>query len=205
MFCIVCGKEAKVGNFCEDCFLQRMDLFDIEDFSMQICDCGSYFDRGWQKAKSIDDAINERIEKKIKTDNKILETNISFKIVGNRVLATVRCKGFIKPCKRKKIVEKNILILLKRRKCDNCIKLSGGYSEAILQIRGENKDRIMRSINLPLCTVEKTKDGYDVKFIRRSDARNVLKQLKGFEIKKSFKFIGMKKGRKILKDYYSIR
>ncbi|MFH0832561.1 MAG: NMD3-related protein [Candidatus Aenigmatarchaeota archaeon] len=207
MFCIVCGKNAVVGNFCEDCFLKRERLFDVDDFSISTCDCGSYYYKGWQKSnKGLYDLLADLIEKRVKTKNKIIKKNVSFKHVGNKIFAKIVCNGMIKPCKKTKEEERDIVIILNKQKCDDCVKLLGRYSEAILQIRGDKKERILNILNLPkYATVEKTKNGYDVVFVKRSDSKNAINQLVDFDITKSFKFIGVKRGRRIIKDYYAVR
>lgn len=209
MFCIKCGKKAVIGNFCEDCFLEKERLFDIEDFTLDICDCGSYYDKTWQKPKEIADIIKEQIEKRVKTKNRIVEKRISLKRFGNRISALIKCSGLISPCKKIKEEEKRIMITLKKRKCNQCIKLSGGYYEAVFQIR-EDYDKIFDQIknHLPkTATIEKIKHGYDIRFLRKSDAAKVSRIIKnlGYEIKKSFKFVATKKDKKLYRNYYSVR
>jgi NMD protein affecting ribosome stability and mRNA decay len=207
MLCIKCGREAVIGNFCENCFLEKEKLFDIEDFTIAICDCGSYYDEIWQKPRATDEIIRCLIEKKIKTKNKITGKKILLKKVGNRVFASVVCSGFISPCKKSKEEEKRISILIKIKKCDQCVKLIGGYYEAVLQIRGDY-DNIFDKIKCHLpktARIGKIKHGYDIRFLRKSDAAKVSRKLIEFEIKKSFKFVTTKKGKKLYRNYYSVR
>ena len=207
MFCIKCGKEAVIGNFCKNCYLEREELFDVKDFSLTICDCGSYYDKVWKKPKEIDDIIKEQIENRIKTKNRIVDKKILLKKFGNRVSASVRCSGIIYSHRKKE--EKRINIIIKKRKCDICTKLLGRYYEAVLQIRGDY-DKIFGRIKKYLpktARVEKIKHGYDIRFLKKSDAAKISKILKnsGYEIKKSFKFVGTKKGRKLYRNYYSVK
>ena len=205
MFCIKCGKRAVIGNFCRNCFLAKEELFKIKDFSLPICDCGSYYDKIWQKPKDIDDIIRDQIKQRIRTKNKITKDEIKIKKFGNKISATVICSGIIHS--HKKNEEKRIIIILKRRKCDLCVKLLGGYYEAVLQIRGDyNKIFDKAKKYLPeTARIEKTKHGYDIRFLKKSDAAKIAKLLKNYKIKKSFKFVATKKGKKLYRNYYSVR
>ena len=210
MFCVRCGKKAAIGNFCEDCFLEREKLFDIENFTLAVCDCGSYYDKVWKEPREIDDIIKQQIEKRIKTKNRIADKKISLKEIGNRVSALIVCSGLISPCKKVKKEKKRIMIILKKKKCDLCIKLLGRYYEAVLHIRG-NYEKIFDKIKKQLpktARIEKIKHGYDIRFLKKADAAKIsktIKNLNSYEIKKSFKFVSTKKGKKLYRNYYSVR
>lgn len=201
--CIKCGKAAEIDNLCKECFLQQ-PLFEVEDFHLLVCgNCGSYYDREWHKES--DEGIKEMIGSRIKTPNKIIKKNMSLKRVGNRILADVLCTGSIKG--RKKSERRSVIITTKRKMCDNCVKLSGGYYEAVLQARGENADSIAEKISGMLAAsivrMEKVKNGYDIKIMDKGQASKVINL--GYDVKKTFKLVGEKKGKKLIRDCYSIR
>ncbi len=202
MFCIKCGKEAVAGNFCKKCFLDSNRLFAIRDFTTRVCqNCG----------KLEEGPIEEQIKKKIETKNRITYVDIKSRQSGNRINADVACEGFIHPLKS--LVKENhkILITLKKTKCTQCVELSGGYYEAVLQVRGEQQERIMRKLekmvdNENISRVIKLKEGYDVRLIKKSSAPKIARFLREyFTIKESYKLVGEKKGKRLYRNYYAVR
>ncbi|MEM7819568.1 MAG: NMD3-related protein [Candidatus Aenigmatarchaeota archaeon] len=205
MFCIRCGKKATIKTFCEDCFLEKEKLFDIGNYELKFCNmCKSIFDND----KKID--IKESIKNRIKSNNKIKEINIKTKTVGNRIYASIICLGYIRPCKKMKKEEKKILVILRNMLCQTCKKLSGSYYEAVFQVRDE-PEKIMNKIkeisdNIIVSGIEKTKNGYNIKFIDKKQAANLANRLrKYFSVKETYKLIGEKKGEKLYRNYYAIR
>jgi len=211
MFCIKCGKKAEIGNFCRKCFLERKELFKIKDFHLMVCDCGSYYDKSWVKSDlDIKDLVKKMIGEKIVTDNKIVNKKISLKRVGNKYIATVHCTGFISNIRKQET--KKVVVTIKKRKCDVCSKIAGGYHEAVLQIRGEKKEMILSKLKLEkpfieaVVKIERVKNGYDIKMLDKKIARKITRKFgKKFKVKKSQKLITLKKDRRIYRDYYSIR
>lgn len=206
MFCIKCGKDAKVGNFCERCFLESNELFDIDNSELYFCrGCSGYFLKN--EKVNIDDVV----KKGIKSENRIKKIQIKKKKIGNKIYVTVICSGYIKPCKKLKEEAKKILINIKKRMCDTCIKLSGGYYEAMIQVRGDNREKIFNIIKklsskALISSIEKAKLGYDIKFVSKKDATKIANQMrKKFSVKDTYKLVGEKKGKKLYRNFYVIR
>ena len=207
--CVKCGMEAKIVNLCNDCFLSSRQLFSIENFEINVCrDCGFCKDGCIEKGKE-EEGLKKIIRERIKTSNSIQKTKIILKHFGNKCSAVITCYGYINPCKQIKKETREATIKITARKCDTCSKLSGGYYEAVVQVRGDDKEEILKKIKTfvskdkPVITsIEKTKYGYDLKFIRKSAAARVAKQ---FGVaKKSYKFVATKKGKKIYRNYYLV-
>ncbi len=205
--CIKCGKAARTDNLCEKCFLQRSFL-EIENFRLILCSsCSSYYENGWHSfaENDHDDMIKGQIANRIKSDEKIIIKDIFLKTIGNRIIADVSC-SFVKFGKRN-IARKEVIIIVKKQKCDKCVKLSGGYYEAILQIRGGEADNILNKVNKILSeaitSINKVKNGYDIKIMDKGEASKVMGL--GRDIKKTYKLVGEKKGKRLIRDCYSIR
>jgi len=201
MFCIKCGGPAVAGNFCEKCFLDREHLFEVENFTSSFCpDCKRY-----------EPEIKRGIMQSIKTNNKIKNCSISEKHVGNRIYAKITCIGTINPLKKPVRQEKTILITVHKRKCENCIKISGGYYEAVLQVRGKNKERILRKIEKfvkkgDVANIIHLKEGMDIRLVNKNSASKLIKIFRDyFDVKESYKLVGEKKGKKLHRNYYAIR
>lgn len=199
MFCIVCGKNAEIDNFCKKHYMERIKLFEIKDFSIYACqDCG--------KGEPDDDYI----KKQIKWNFKAKEVDIHKKIVGNRIIATITATGKIGHGLEKK-EKRYVKITMHKRKCDLCIKKSGGYFESVFQIRGKDKDEILGIIEKlsntdDISSINLVKPGYDVKFISKKKAATLAKTLKrNFSVTGSYKLIGQKKDKKLYRSFYAVR
>lgn len=200
--CIICGSPVFQENLCEDCFVKRHELFEVPlTIKLKHCsNCGSFYDSRWVK-----DSVENIIKSKIKPRGRIAKIYIDI----SRNHAVVICTGYITPSRKLKKESKKISLLMESRKCDNCIKLLSGYYQAVVQIRGPRKDKILKymmSFAKPEEIIaEKSKDGYDIKFIDKKRAEQTAAILKGFEIKKSYKLVTEKKGKKLYRNFYAIR
>ncbi|MBI4018247.1 MAG: hypothetical protein HY368_01435 [Candidatus Aenigmarchaeota archaeon] len=200
--CIICGSPAFVSNYCEKCYLKGQILFQVpEKIQVKLCtNCGSYYDRGWKR-----EDLEGILLGKLETKNHVARKEVKV-MQGHAVFSG---SGRIKPSRR--IVEetKKVPLLIERRKCEDCIKLLSGYYQAIFQIRGSMSEEIFGKVASAVGDGEimpaKAKNGYDVKFIDKKRASSVAGLLKGFAIRKTYKLITEKKGKKLYRDYYSIR
>ena len=202
MFCIKCGKNAVAGNFCKECFLKSARLFELKDFTMHKCHgCGNF--------KEV--SVKGQVEREIKTKNKLTSIDVKTKKTGNRLAATVTCSGFIPPLKSAVTEEKKVNITVKKFMCKKCVEISGGYYEAVIQVRGEKKDSLMNKLHrmLPknaVTTVIPLKEGYDVRIRKKGFASTAVSYLRNrFEVKESYKLVGEKKGKKIYRNFYAVR
>lgn len=203
MFCIKCGKPAVAENFCETCFLERNRLFEIENFRLVVCSvCGSYysFEKGWHTG-----TVENEIIRRIKTKNRIIRRDVALRNAGN-IFANITLTGVIKPLKKPKTETVTVEIILRKQKCDNCIKISGGYYEAMIQVRGTDKERILGKIGTNgVLSVEERDKGYNVKFIKKQDAKRVATGLESeYTVKGTFKLVGEKKGKRLFRSFYAI-
>lgn len=202
MFCVKCGLPAAAENLCERHFLERNNLFEIDSFSADFCRQCQNFHKG---------PVEEQIRNAIRTKHKITGCDIRTKRVGNRLLVSVACSGYIRPLKNRTTEKKNSIVLIRNKKCGNCIKVSGGYYEAVLQARGERLERIMNKMGffLPseaVVSISKLKEGYDVRIMDKKIAAKAATRLgEYFDIKTSYKLVGEKKGKKLYRNFYAIR
>lgn len=102
--------------------------------------------------------------------------------------------------------------------CTNCGRITGGYYEARIQLRGHLDGMIIESVHLMLDKMreknrmafyreETAKGGIDFLIGDRKAAKQIAKQLeyKGAEVKVSFQLFGRKDGVDIKRMTYSIR
>lgn len=204
MFCIKCGVNAIKDNYCKEHFLEKHNLFSINNIKIKLCECGAFYHKNWSRG----DFVHIILPKEIKSDYEIAKISLRSKLVGNRVYVDVECSGKIKGILKKET--KHAIIFLKKQKCDRCVKLSGNYYEAVIQIRGSNSDKllnIMKNFSDAVSSVQEVHGGYDVKFIQKSPALTAVKilQEQGYSIIKSYKHAATKKGMMLYRNYYSVR
>lgn len=188
-----------MDNFCAEHFIESRTLFGLKDFTYIYCqECG------------LDEKdLLHKIEGSIKSEHKILDAKISKKTVGNKVHVTVTARGKIKGLV--KTESHNMLVILRKRMCDMHVKISGGYYEAMIQIRGTEKEAILKKVRqiVPekaLSNIEALKEGYNVKIMRKSNAAAAAKILRErFSVKESYKVGGSKKGQMVYRNYYAVR
>lgn len=200
MICAKCGKESK-EPLCDGCLASRNNLFDITNFSINFCKiCG----KGTE--------LKRRVKSEIKTKNTIDDVIISEKHVGNKVYLKVICKGKMDIDDRviKKEEEKNILVTVTKKMCDNCIKVSGNYYEAVVQARGDDAEKITKKtydfLKEKIAAVEKIKEGYDIRITDKKAAALAVRFLRQkHSVTESFKLVGKKKGVELYRNFYAIR
>ncbi|MBI4162470.1 MAG: hypothetical protein HY513_02210, partial [Candidatus Aenigmarchaeota archaeon] len=132
------------------------------------------------------------------------------KKVGNKMSVDVIAHGCFAERNVEKKETKKIFISITDRMCQECIKLRGNYYEAVIQVRGEKKEKILRILmehmKGKITSIETLKEGYDVKIIDKKIASSVSQGLqKKYEVKRSFKLAGKKKGKELYRNYYAIR
>jgi len=202
--CILCGKDAEIDVFCEDCWLKKQNLFEIKDIEVKVCkNCGSFLEKNkWKRYKNLESGLENIVKKNIKSKNRIVETDIFLRKIGNRFCANIKCRGYISPCRKEKIESRSIFIKIENSLCENCKKFLRMEYNFIIQIRTRKKINLE---NINFAKIEKVKNGYDIYFINKDDAEKMIKRLKQFKIKRSYKLIGEKQGKKIYKIFYSVK
>ncbi|MBT4870273.1 MAG: hypothetical protein HON47_01755 [Candidatus Diapherotrites archaeon] len=164
-FCPKCGKETDklVGNECLDCFLKKTKLFTIKSQKILVCKhCNKAIIKGhWEDLS--ENLIEGEVASKVKlnTDFNLEDYKVLVelqKMGADEYEALVKIKGFISGNLLEQ--EKIVWVSLKGTLCDSCMKLDAEYREAIIQLRGKDKEESeqMLKITLDLLNKEKAKD-----------------------------------------------
>lgn len=232
MFCVECGREGElIGSLCVECYSKRHATVSLADHvDLTLCaHCSSMeTDKGWEDVGSVREAAVLAVEHALKLpkgaslsearvhlsekDERNLEAavDIVFNLEGHafeRALGTV--------------------VRLKRGSCIECSKQQGRYYEAILQVRGQEREldkatergiqamvteRVasMRksSREVFISKVERVKGGLDFFFSTIPAARNVARELqesKCAEFKESSSLWGRRDGKDIYRMTYLVR
>jgi NMD protein affecting ribosome stability and mRNA decay len=207
-----------VGSLCEEHYTQRHELFDVEPLSLKVCSgCDAVFDRKWQQL-AIEDAIRAALRRSIKDFGKVERVDIDMKKVGNDYVVTVTATGCIPPAHVAKSEIKTVTVRVGRVKCPTCIKLSGHYHEAVIQIRGERADELVELIEKVIGVLpgrkERLKYGWNLYLVHKADARMTVRRLEAelkrqekprVDVVRSYKLVGKKDGKELWRDFYVLR
>ena len=227
--CPKCGKETEklYGHVCEECFFKGFDLAQLPlVLHAKICSrCGARFYRGkWQNTGSIEDAVIKTVEDSllVHDDADNIEVYIEPRQLNPsmyRIHVDVSANVVGEPVQKELGSEVRII----REACDMCSRISGGYFEGIIQIRGTNRipnpeeiSECIRIANMVVRRMQKKgdrlafignsmelKEGVDLYIGSNNTARHICKEIVS-ELGGSFSESPTLFGRKDGKDVYRI-
>ncbi len=204
LLCPKCGKSENekdfIESFCSDCYTFNIKVPMHEEIK-QCKKCDRIFVHGeWQKEKSA--IINRFISKRCKGEFKEVTYD------GIR-----KCAVFlIEKEDRQFFVEILIDIKFVKTMCSDCSRISGGYYEAIVQLRGDGKrierykkmiERLLKRTTF-ISKIENAKGGIDIYSGNTKKTLIVLGQL-GQRYIMTKKLIGTREGKRIYRTTFSIR
>jgi len=232
MFCVECGKETDIykNGVCIDCYLKTHSFTSgPEIIDMTVCtNCGSYkYKNTWTK-EILGDFLRRMIKNHFKISNELQKTDINteYEETKNGLQCKVYISGYIND---HMITEEHPLdVRFKKTICDVCSKQYGGYHEAIIQVRTQNrklpKDElqdIQKTVEnqvedlqakgnrqLFITDIGEEHGGIDFYISDKQVAMVITKKLHekyGGIIKQSSKNIGMKDSRQIYRMTYLLR
>jgi len=229
-FCAKCGKEnvPLIKNLCIECYIKlNPHLVKIPlKIEIFICKrCGNIL-FGKKLLELNKENIEKIISKNIKTqDLEKVRFDIGFDfdvlLRRNETKVNIIVYGFIENILLK--IKRSTMLKLKKKTCEICAKLAGGYHEAVLQLRGFDEEKyneiklfvfeqISKFANDPLARVVDIKlSKHGIDFLIGSNraakiiAENLAKIFKG-KIKISTKLIGKSRdGKPKYKFTYCVR
>lgn len=236
LFCPKCGIETNqlYCKVCKNCFLKDFKLFDIPKIlKAKICPvCGSYFKSGkWILYKDLKDIIFSVVEDSLEIykDAKDIKINlIPENGATNEIstfMVTIQVDARVRDIKIKE--EAKTTVRIKSETCDTCSRISGGYYEGIVQIRGKNRypsqEERKKCIDLAYKVIEnnqdtnrsafitdikKIKEGTDIYVgsinIGRKLCRTIIENFGG-KFTESPKLYGKKDGKDLYRISFSVR
>lgn len=177
MMCPSCGKDYDLlyENLCLSCFLRKLE---IQKISLRKCkNCNKYFVSN-RSFLSEEEAIEYYRRKFL------------YKKIGELIN--------ILPAEKIKISEKKFV-------CNECKNIITRKIEAIVQLRGENVENVVREFGL---VGKKVEHGYDVNFSLKRYAYDFINEIKkryNLLCKVSKKLIGVKSGKRVYRDTILVR
>lgn len=143
--CPKCGKECDkfFDSVCKDCFFETFKLFELPlVLHVRICSgCGAYFHKSkWEDIGNLEEAVLKAVENAILIHNEAGNVEVYLEprevtpyiyVVRAEVDAAVRGEPIH--------AEAETEVRIQRTACDMCSRESGGYFEAIIQIRAAGR------------------------------------------------------------------
>lgn len=232
MFCVECGKECSIfkEGVCTSCYLKTHSFTKgPEIIDIPVCtNCISYKIKNIWTLDLFSDLIIRVVKNNFQISKELENVDISAECIDN--LDGKSCKiiisGFVEGVEISE--EHNLLVRLKRSVCDVCSKQSGGYYEAIIQVRADRRDVDKKDLDdikllvenfvedmiakgnrsLFISDMGEEHGGYDFYLSDKSAAMTITNKIQeqyGGEIKKSSKDMGVKDSRQVYRMTYLIR
>jgi len=232
MFCVECGKETAIykNGVCKDCYVKSKTFTDGPKYiDVTYCGhCNSYKYKNTWTTEDLNSVLVRFIKDafQISKELKNVEITIEQQKETDSNAFTIYITGMIEDVE---VEEKHEIILrLKKTVCDVCSKRFGGYHEAILQIRAdqrklsdERKQDIKTTVEglveshvakgnrgLFITDIGYEHGGIDFYLSDKNAASSIVKKLHetyGGEIKKSSKNIGMKDSKQVYRMTFLLR
>ncbi len=200
MRCPICGaKEGEkpfIGPFCVDCYEIKCKIPKKIEI-VECVRCGRIRIRGeWKEAN--EEEIEEWVLAKCKGEDQPTALDIE----KNELIFYIGGKE----------VRRGIKLTFSKTTCPTCSRISGGYYEAILQLRGNWKEiriwikRFKKALMKTtfISKEEELKEGINLYV---GEGKKLLEVIKGFGLKwkTSRKLHGMKEGKRLYRTTYLIR
>ncbi len=198
-YCPKCGKsDADVafhGELCMEC--TKTQIGELPNVQVIICSkCGEVLDKGRKKKETTVQEEATRLLKLKGTDPVYSEdmTSVEYDTPSGRI-------------------KRDLLILIRKEQCVVCARSNSQYFEAIIQIRGDDRLKVERMVDILTKRVEsrsfipkidELKEGIDIYCGSRSEAIAALNAQKlGFQ--RTEKLAGEKNGKRLYRTTLLVR
>jgi len=232
MFCVECGSEVPIfrDGVCRKCYLKTHTFTKgLKEVELPICaHCSSYKYKNTWKSDLFGDVIRRVIKNTFEINRELRNVDITTecKEVKENMSCKVLITGFLDDVEINE--EHQLLVRLNKTVCDVCSKRFGGYHEAIVQIRAENRElkeeeleqigvyvenlvedmRAKGNRALFITDIGEERGGLDFYLSEKGAGLVITKAIKdqyGGAIKQSSKNIGMKDGKQLYRITYLVR
>lgn len=222
-FCPKCGKntEELIESICKECYLKSKKLLEINTpLRLEICNCGRINEKNrWILKESLKESISEHILKNIKADSGTkIKIDCENRLIEGKTIIPVTITASKGPVKTEVKTSVTIITMI----CPDCSRLSGGYFETTMQLRGKiNKieevkqyvakriEDLKKATDLSfICGIDKVNGGYDLKIGSAKVARKIAREVKNkydMDTKESFKQWGVKNGKDIYRATIAVK
>ncbi len=215
--CPSCGKTDDetefVGAFCSQCYARRVPVFKLpRNLRLRICPrCTRVLAAGGEWTGFTDDFFKQWILRKVKSPLEVRSARVSLERGKNGFHASLELVFDADGAAVEKSA--NAFVEVDKSLCDECHKASGGYHEAVIQLRGANLSKL-RSLAKKLAEgirktsfvsgCEEKKEGIDFLAGSRAAAMQEVNAL-GKPFTLSHKLTGMRDGKRVYRATICIR
>ncbi len=225
-FCPSCGTETDelFEGLCTKCFLKNVELVQAaKRVQFGLCyDCGrARLNKFWQSFGSKNELIRNMASRHIRPLHgaEIKLDYSDFEIKG-KTEVPVKITAEIESNSKRISKEKEIMLVILPEICPDCSRLRGGYYEAIIQLRGQNQEKMQSYVenafgkfdksepNAFISKTEKLSEGLDIYVGSRTAAIKVsseIRKLYNVECTITHKIHGMRQGKEIRRTTVLLR
>lgn len=203
--CPYCGESDKpfVGAFCVDCFAKKpLAEITVKGLDLQICPKCGRVKSGSVWAEFSEEIVKELVERKVKSQYPF-KLRVSFNQAKGFLAAKADFIFTVEgtPVRQERYFE----IPLVKNLCIDCSRESGGYKEAIVQIRGYEERRAQKLVRLIERKLEgrtfwktefKKKDGVDLVTGNKNITLDAVRSLR-VPFSLTHKLAGVRQGKKV--------
>lgn len=210
---IINGKSLEfVGFFCQDCFLKETKLFSpIPETKFRYCPkCFRSRFLG-----TFESTTNQKVANwvlaKIKSKYPIKHYSLEYKITKNNLIVTVDFIFMVNSIPVEKSEE--FYFPIDSNACPTCNRVSGGYHEALIQIRSEKPAKIESIAKKLIKFIEQDsaigqiihlKEGMDIEVVDKRTAISATHSL-GVSLSTSRTLVGQKAGKRLFRQTILVR
>jgi len=224
-FCYLCGSvtEDLFEGLCSLCFNKESELVTLPSkIQTSICSrCGDPYSDF--KEHFIDEIVNNEVSKSLKHNFenpnikiRVLEKNQKGRTLNAEVEVTL--KSMVNDQEYSRTI--NTVVEIREILCERCSKKAGGYYEAIVQVRTESLDPVLKEINEVLSRLlEKDKNAFITELSEEKGGINIklgsskaasalgsyFKSQHNAQIKESVSLVGRKEGKNVYRKTILIR
>ncbi len=210
--CPRCGKSNTaidfIGSFCRVCFLSNRELYTLQDFELNKCTkCGRLRLRGvWSDPSGLPAYLKEKMRSPYVLEHMATRVVPGSKNLSLEVDMRLLVEGH--PVE----VSEAFKLPLQKTQCPDCALQSGGYHEAVIQLRGdpEKIERLLPKLVKKfeaatfLSGVNHHKEGEDILVGKKRPALEILSRL-GLDYTITNKLVGEKQGKRLYRTTACIR
>ncbi|MBU3905018.1 MAG: 60S ribosomal export protein NMD3 [Nanoarchaeota archaeon] len=207
-FCFVCGEKTDdlTSGKCKKCYYKNVQLIKVpEEMEFTQCSkCGLIKVRDRWRLATFESIILDKV--------KSLEDDVELELKRTPGGYKITAQGG-----KKEVHDVNVKF--NKMVCPICARKFTQYHNAIIQLRGNYNDEVIDFIDEQLFLIskkdvkafysmEKLKEGLNIKIGSKSAAKKVVERLKTkwkFKIRKSYRLLGKKKGDEIYRDFIALR
>ncbi|HIH36489.1 MAG TPA: hypothetical protein HA232_01095 [Methanocellales archaeon] len=228
LFCPNCGQRSENG-LCTQCFLEQFDLVNCPPLLVaKVCTtCGSCFRNGKWVECDLNSLTTSTVRSQLNINPAAEDVHIS--LVPEIFGENMRVHAHVDAMVRGRAVSEDfdVDVRIARKSCDRCRLITGGYYEAIVQLRAENRyptseersrckditanviNQLQKSNRMTFISdIKELKEGIDIYVVPIHAGDQVSKAIAerfGGQISRAAKLAGRREGKDVYRVSFSVR